>query len=269
MKKLIFVVLIILMNLNIAGQTLTETQLRNARATGYAIVASKNPGIDFSILMIPWDGSNTLEYNANNQINSGWHAQAAVKGNYFDQNFNGNDFSFYSSVVLSQSQFDVYKSTGTQWWIVCSTLPPFSQTNNKFTTLEVTGNSTLTGNVGIGTSTPGNYKLNVSGKIRANEVVVNTTGADFVFDRDYKLPGLSDVDSFIKKNKHLPGIASAAEMKENGMNVSEAQTRLLQKVEELTLYIIQQDKKLSEVDKSNARLEKEIQALNELIAKSK
>jgi hypothetical protein len=117
----------------------------------------------------------------------------------------------------------------------------------------------MNGRVGIGTTTPGNYQLNVSGKIRANEVVVNTTGADFVFDLDYKLPGLSDVDSFIKKNKHLPGIASAVEMKENGMNVSEAQTRLLQKVEELTLYII-------ELDKKNQQQSKDIEILKMKIA---
>lgn len=61
------------------GQTLSETQMRNARATGYAIVAARNPGRSFSIYMIPWDGVNTLEYNANTQINSGWHPQAAVR----------------------------------------------------------------------------------------------------------------------------------------------------------------------------------------------
>src|ERR1041385_8270871 len=131
------------------AQTLTDTQKRNARATGYAIMAARNPGKSFSILVIPWDGTNTLEYNANTQINSGWHPQAAVKGNYFDQTFNGSDFSDYSSVVLSETEFNQYKSTGTQWWIVCSPLPSFSSSIS-------TNNTNQNGFIGIGTATPSN-----------------------------------------------------------------------------------------------------------------
>ena len=96
------------------------------------------------------------------------------------------------------------------------------------------------GNVGIGTQNP-NYKLDVAGTIRANEIIVNTTGADFVFAEDYQLRPLSEVKAFIKENKHLPEIKSAQEMQENGIGVNEFQTQLLQKIEELTLYIIQQE----------------------------
>ncbi len=76
---LVFIVVLVISEAN--SQTLTATQMQNARATGYAIVASRNPSKSFSILIIPWDGFNTLEYNANTQINSGWHPQAVVKGN--------------------------------------------------------------------------------------------------------------------------------------------------------------------------------------------
>ncbi len=106
-------------------------------------------------------------------------------------------------------------------------------------------------NVGVGTTDPGIYKLNVSGKIRADEVVVNTDGADIVFHVGYKLPPLFDVESFIKENNHLPGIASAAEMLKNGMNVSEMQTKLLQKIEELTLYIIELNDKIKKLESRN------------------
>lgn len=108
--------------------------------------------------------------------------------------------------------------------------------SNKYLVLNPDG-----GNVLIGKSTQVNsvYKLDVAGKIRADEVVVNTTGADFVFAKDYRLPSLYEVELFIKKNKHLPGISTASEMKENGMNMSEMQTKLLQKIEELTLYVIE------------------------------
>jgi|WetSurMetagenome_2_1015567.scaffolds.fasta_scaffold01382_2 hypothetical protein len=98
------------------------------------------------------------------------------------------------------------------------------------------------GNVGIGTTDPGTYKLNVNGRIRANEVVVNTTGADFVFTPGYKLLSLPEIEKFIKENQHLPDLMPAREMKENGMNVSDMQTKLLQKLEEMTLYIIEQNK---------------------------
>jgi len=96
------------------------------------------------------------------------------------------------------------------------------------------------GNVGIGKNNP-QYNLDVKGTIRATEIRVNTGGADFVFENDYKLKPLSEVKSHIKEHKHLPDIPSAAEMQENGVGVSELSTKLLQKVEELTLYVIQQN----------------------------
>lgn len=222
------------------GQTLTQIQKRNARATGYAIVASRNPGVNFSIIMIPWDGINTLEYNANKQINPGWHAQAAVKGNYFWQTFDGTDFTHYSSVLLSQEEFDKYKDKGTQWWIVCSTLSPYSDTRKKMQELEVSGDAILRSNVGIGTAASSNYKLDVNGSIRARELKVDMQGADFVFEDNYQLRSLNEVEDFIQANKHLPDVAPAKEMQENGVNQSEMNQLLLRKIEELTLYVIEQ-----------------------------
>jgi hypothetical protein len=98
--------------IKVNAQSLTALQMQNARATGYAIIAAKNPGKSFSVLMVKWDGVHDLEYNANTQINPGWHPQAAIKGNYFYQSFEGNDFTNYSSVVVSQAEFDTYKSAG-------------------------------------------------------------------------------------------------------------------------------------------------------------
>ena len=102
------------------------------------------------------------------------------------------------------------------------------------------------GNIGIGTASP-SYKLDVNGTIRANEIIVNTTGADFVFAEDYKLRPLSEVKAFITENKHLPEIKSAQEMQENGVGINELQTQLLQKIEELTLYLIQQEQTIQEL----------------------
>jgi hypothetical protein len=103
------------------------------------------------------------------------------------------------------------------------------------------------GNIGIGTASPA-YKLDVDGTIRANEIIVNTTGADFVFAEDYQLRPLSEVKAFIKENKHLPEIKSAQEMQENGIGVNELQTQLLQKIEELTLYIIHQEERINALE---------------------
>ena len=107
------------------------------------------------------------------------------------------------------------------------------------------------GNILIGKTTQTNpaYKLDINGKARANEIVVNTTGADFVFENNYKLRPLAEVESFVKQNKHLPEIPTAKAMQAEGVGVSELQTKLLQKVEELTLYIIQQQKEIDELKK--------------------
>ncbi|MCK9312319.1 MAG: hypothetical protein M0P26_08590, partial [Bacteroidales bacterium] len=107
----------------------------------------------------------------------------------------------------------------------------------------ISGNATVMGNVGIGYNDPQN-KLDVNGTIRATEVKVVSVGqfADFVFDRDYRLPKLTEVHNYIQENGHLPDIPSATEVKENGMSLVDMQVKLLQKIEELTLYMIDQQK---------------------------
>ena len=97
-------------------------------------------------------------------------------------------------------------------------------------------------NVGIGTTNP-TSKLTVAGNINSREVKVTVdAGADFVFENNYDLPSLDAVDKYIKENKHLPEIASADEMKKDGINLSEMNIKLLQKIEELTLYMIEMKK---------------------------
>ena len=105
------------------------------------------------------------------------------------------------------------------------------------------------GNVGIGTTNP-TSKLTVAGNINSREVKVTVdAGADFVFENDYNLPSLDSVDKYIKENKHLPEIASADEMKKDGINLSEMNIKLLQKIEEMTLYMIE-IKKENELQKN-------------------
>jgi hypothetical protein len=109
-------------------------------------------------------------------------------------------------------------------------------------------------NVGIGITNP-SHKLTVAGTISATEVKVSTTpNSDFVFEPEYQLRPLEEVDAFIRENKHLPDIPSAAEFKENGVGLGEMDNMLLQKIEELTLYVIEQGKKLEAQDKEIAEL---------------
>ena len=96
--------------------------------------------------------------------------------------------------------------------------------------------------------------FSVCGTIRANEVKVNLDGCDFVFEDDYKLRTLKEVDDFIKENKRLPEIESAAVMEANGTNLGELNSKLLQKIEELTLYTIEQERKIEELEIKLARL---------------
>jgi len=95
--------------------------------------------------------------------------------------------------------------------------------------------------------------LDVYGIIHAKQVLISETGwADYVFAKDYQLPSLNEVKQYIDKNKHLPGIPTEKEVKENGVNLGDMQTKLLQKIEELTLYTIHQQEM---IDKLNARIE--------------
>lgn len=113
------------------------------------------------------------------------------------------------------------------------------------------------GNVGIGTTNPGTFKLAVEGVIGAREVKVTTDAwADFVFEPDYKLMSLAELEEFIKTNKHLPEIPTTTEVKENGIAVGEINAKLLQKIEELTLYLIEKDKEIKDLQEEIKLLKK-------------
>ena len=107
------------------------------------------------------------------------------------------------------------------------------------------------GRVGIGTTNP-DEKLTVNGNIHAEKVIVSGVSADFVFEDDYNLRPLNEVESFIDKNGHLPEIPSANEVETKGIELAEMNAKLLQKIEELTLYMIKQDKRIAELEKKIA-----------------
>ena len=111
----------------------------------------------------------------------------------------------------------------------------------------IVGNNAVT--IPLGSS----YKMAVAGGIITEKVRIATTGttfwADFVFDKNYKLRTLSEVSAYIKLNKHLPDVPSTSDVNKEGIDLAQTQAILLQKVEELTLYVIEQNKKIERLDK--------------------
>ncbi|MEL7003928.1 MAG: pyocin knob domain-containing protein [Bacteroidota bacterium] len=118
------------------------------------------------------------------------------------------------------------------------------------------GNQVINGNLGIGTTNPGSYKLAVKGKIRAEEIKVETGWADYVFNEDYDLPALEEVEKHIKEKGHLINIPSAAEVEENGIHLGEMNKLLLEKIEELTLYVIALKKENEQIKETIQNLQK-------------
>ena len=120
--------------------------------------------------------------------------------------------------------------------------------------------------VGDVSSTPAGYKLYVAGGVLTEKVkvAVKSTAdwSDRVFDPAYRLRSLNEVNRFIQQNKHLPGVASAEEVVKEGVDVGQMQAKLLEKVEELTLYMIDLKKENETLRKKSQRMEKQIKALN-------
>lgn len=108
------------------------------------------------------------------------------------------------------------------------------------------GKNYFLGNVGIGTANP-TEKLSVKGNIRAHEIKVETANwPDYVFENDYKVLSLPELEGYIKINKHLPEVPSAEKAEKEGVNLGEMNKLLLKKIEELTLHVIELDRKLDQ-----------------------
>ena len=106
-----------------------------------------------------------------------------------------------------------------------------------------------TGNVGIGVAVP-NYKLDVCGIIRANEVRVRAGWCDYVFETDYRLRSLSEVETYIRTHKHLPEIPTQKQIETDGLDLGAMQTLHMKKIEELTLYILELNKRIEQLEKA-------------------
>ncbi len=125
-----------------------------------------------------------------------------------------------------------------------------NQADSKTTAMSIRSN----GYVGIGTIAP-EERFTVNGKIKANEIRVNGNGApDYVFEEDYKFATLEALESYIKANKHLPEVPSAKEFERDGIAVGEMNKLLLKKIEELTLHMIEMNKRVEKLEAENKKL---------------
>ena len=116
---------------------------------------------------------------------------------------------------------------------------------------------------------PSGYNLIVTGGILTDKVkvaVVNSTAwADYVFNKDYKLLSLPEVEAYIKTNKHLPGVPSADEVVKEGLDMATMDAKLLEKIEELTLYMIELKKENEQMKKENTVIKEELTTIKHLL----
>jgi hypothetical protein len=185
---------------------------------------------------------------------------------YSSTSYDGSDFyALMPQGAYSKLRITIYSGTGDGGKFGISELfflhpeatTPYAGLFPVFTSISELNNNILIGKTSQTTSET-KFRLDVNGPIRANEVVVNTNGADFVFDSTYSLRSLPELETFIKQNKHLPEMAPAKEMQENGVSAGEMQAKLLQKIEELTLYVIEMKKENEKLKNDKESQESEL-----------
>lgn len=174
-----------------------------------------------------------------------------------------------SPFVIAANDTSLYSANG-------SINPATTTNNNRIVNMNNrniwfnTTTSSSNGKIYIGSTpnyptTTGDYKLFVEGGILTEKVKValrsTANWADYVFDKNYQLMPLNEVEKFIAANKHLPGIDSAETLFKNGIDVADMQAKQMEKIEELTLYVINQNKTLAQQNQAIESQNKEIEAL--------
>ena len=207
-------------------------------------------GINFGI-----NSQNDVKIGTSYQLNlqrKNIHADAFILHNaeYFQVNdvlkWNTTHNNFGSRGI----RFSYSTNSGIHFY--ADNVPTISGTEFTPTTRLFIGNH---GRIGVGTTNP-DMELTVKGNIHAEEVKIdlNVPAPDYVFKEGYILRSIKDVERFIKENNHLPEMPSAKEFEQNGVMQAEMDMNLLKKIEELTLYTIQQQKEIEELKIQNKKL---------------
>lgn len=280
MKKMKFILPCILLFLTAQSQTLNPTSSISAPGSadnfrgGYTL-AHATSGAPWVGSLISYGGAadngydtqissdygkNRISFRTRNGDHSYWNPWNEIVTSLGDNYFAGNQNiagTLSVGVYQSTSPFSVGNNHGVKlsignnvWNNTAIIETGYTAETGDFTDLKVASygysNGLIrilqNGNVGIGILKPSN-KLDVNGTIRSTEVKVTLDGwSDFVFKKDYKLPTLEEVEKHIAEKGHLENIPSEEEVLKNGISLGDMNAKLLQKIEELTLYMIEQQK---------------------------
>lgn len=206
-----------------------------------------------------------LRVNAWIDVNSSACGLAAIGSNAYlssDNNF------YYSNTHSSAGATAImFRDCGTDYQAIKFLTSSGATTANAQASMTERMRISSAGNVGIGTAAP-QYKLSVNGTIGTKEVVVTNTGwADYVFKPDYRPMPLAEVSSYIEEHHHLPGIPSESEVQEKGVSLGDMQVKLLAKIEELTLHVIQAEERNTRLEQTNRDLQEQTRDMQERIAR--
>ena len=202
------------------------------------------------------NGSNKLTVNSNGSVSVGVATTGPTNGMHVNGNVNiGTTSSSSRLQVNSTSGQDAFiaQVNGSNKLMVNSN---GSVSVGSATTGPANG-MYVSGSIGIGTTNVNDYKLAIAGKAIAEEVVVKlrTNWPDYVFEEDYNLKQLDEVKDYIKEYKHLPNIPTATEIEEKGISLGTINTILVEKIEELTLYLIEHQQVINELKEKVKDLE--------------
>jgi hypothetical protein len=252
-----------------AGSLLAQATFTNESSSGWQEVLFTTPvAITANTTYVASFHSSSGDYAFDNPYFS-----SAVVNGPLKALANGEDgvnglFEYSSTPVFPTSNYN----SGNYWVDVVFIPPnPISGTLNyvaKFTTANTIANSAIYesgGKVGIGSVSvnESGYKLFVETGVRTRKIKVDQqTWADYVFEKNYPLASLPEVEKYIQQHKHLPDVPSAKEVETNGLNLGDNQAVLLRKIEELTLYLIEQNKIVDALKKRSDEQAREIDEQN-------
>lgn len=248
--------------IGVQGNSYAGTAMIGTTTTGVAMVATSNGTGDIFRAMS--SSNEVFKINSEGKVGIGTSHPLAFLDLLKGPNTDPDEALFQISQNSTGNRIPVMKATGQRVFIGY-----FSGGDKVESNLPSNYDLAVSGSVAIGNPAladkpyPSTYKLAVDGKVLAEEVTVQLSSEwpDYVFNEKYDRATLQQVENFIEQNQRLPAMPSAHEVNKNGVNVGDMQAKLLQKIEELTLYMIDQNKEVAALRNENEALKKRVSAL--------